>query len=124
MTTRSYTIWIIGSDGRHTEWTVPEAIIDGLRLDYPTLKIGNELRRMHLWSVRNASKRWREASVMVGVVRWLNRAKVAQARVLAEKSGHVIYGDPPIAKLAGPPGGPPPADVRAALERFKSGVRH
>jgi hypothetical protein len=114
---RSYTIWVIGADGKHKEWTMPDQVFDGLRAEYPSLKLGNELTRMHTWTVRNASKRWGEATVMRGVVRWLNRARAAQARIVAEKRGHVLFGDPAI-KKAYEPGKPPPPEVRAVLEQY------
>lgn len=114
---RSYTIWVIGADGKHKEWTMPDQVFDGLRAEYPSLKLGNELTRMHAWTVRNASKRWGEATVMRGVVRWLNRARAAQARIVAEKRGHVLFGEPAI-KKAYEPGKPPPEAVRAELAKY------
>lgn len=114
---RSYTIWVIGADGKHKEWTMPDQVFDGLRAEYSSLKLGNELTRMHTWTVRNASKRWGEATVMRGVVRWLNRARAAQARIVAEKRGHVLFGEPAI-KKAYEPGKPPPEAVRAELAKY------
>ncbi len=114
---RIYTIWVVGADGKHKEWAMPDQVLDGLRAEYPMLKLGNELTRMHTWTVRNASKRWGEETVMRGVVRWLNRAKAAKARIVAEKQGRVIFGEPAI-KRAYEPGKPPPEAVRAELAKY------
>lgn len=117
MTKRTYTVWVIGTDGQPLEWTMPDAVVEGLAAEYRTLKLGNELRRMHTWSLRNASKRWGEATVMRGVVRWLNRARAAQARIVAEKQGRVMYGPPAIPKVIKEAGAPMPDAVR---ERIKA----
>lgn len=122
MSKRTYTIWITDSNGQPVEKLIDDAMIDGLKVEYPTLNMHKEFSRMSLYFRKMTSRRWSEAGMLRGITAWLNRARAAQARITAEKRGAVIYGEGALPKLSNP-GTRPPEDVKAKLAAFVAQAR-
>lgn len=118
MATRNYTLWVKDASGGHVEWTIPDAVVEGLRVEYRDLNLRAQLLRMHTWTVRNPSRRWYEASAMRGVVRWLNRARAAKDKPVSpgQRRLDMTAAPPPDAG----PGVPPPPGVAEMLKLLRA----
>lgn len=114
-----YTLWVKDASGRHVEWAIPESVVKGLREQYRDLDLRSQLLRMHVWTVRNPSRRWYEASAMRGVVRWLNRAREAKGKAVSP--GQRRLDMPAAPPPAAGPGVPPPPEVAELVKLLRAG---
>ena len=114
-----YTLWVEDEDGQHIEWEIPDAVVEGLRVNYRAISVHDQLMMMHVWTYCNPAQRWKKASAMKAVNRWLKKALEAapKTRRASQRSLDLAPAPRP---AAGPRSAPPP-EVAELVKRLRAG---